>query len=864
MVIRSAITPKIFTTKANPAAGEEPILTTYSDGVLGLYNFQSAWTGQPARIFQQRQVQAAIKQGGQHNITGLSQEFVALVSRLIYGNFSAIQYSSVVVTVPGVAQQVQLSTYSINEICKQVDNGTSFYSDGYPVTYILTQPIIIRFTNILTGTTQTIEILNSLEGCCGGDPGAIPEGGACYSDYLFWDPAANFGAGGWLVGSTEVHLGCNSTTLDALSGIAIGNVATSSNSSAIAIGPTTTASGASSLVVGSGSTSTGARAITLGRISNAVGDDSIAIGSAANTAAAESAIAIGTNTVSAAESAIAIGGDDTVNEGANASGVASIALGANSDATQDGAIAIGGSLTNGGGAEAGAINAISIGVNSTSSSSNSVAVGNASTVNATSVSSVAIGDAAVVGPNASQGIAIGMYTRATAQAAVAIGGDADLNQGAFASANSTIAIGANSIASGVNSVAIGSSLNNSDGANASGISAIAIGSTNTAGDGASAGADYAIAIGANTDANQANAIAIGSSATNNGGAQANAINAIAIGEGALANSTNCIAIGKTVSVNGTLNNNIAIGQAISVTNVLTQNAVVIGNSCNSSARDTINIGVSNNTSADSAITIGESCIGGANQAIAMGFTSNSTGADGVAIGSNTIVSGANGIAIGKQANAIANAIVLNASGGGLTANQPGFFVDPIRQVANPNVLLYNSLSNEITFDTYPALTTFAQAIGYANNTTTALAAGDNELDFSSIPINPSAGYSLTTGNITINASQNPTKVGGNYWKINVRALLFVITSNMQCGLRFETSPDNSTWSLAGNQVGDWVWPADQGDAISTDQIINYPVTNATFYLRVVLNISTTGTASIQGTNFNALTTPGLLLNIERL
>jgi hypothetical protein len=91
-------------------------------------------------------------------------------------------------------------------------------------------------------------------------------------------------------------------------------------------------------------------------------------------------------------------------------------------------------------------------------------------------------------------------------------------------------------------------------------------------------------------------------------------------------------------------------------------------------------------------------------AIAIGDSSGGTnqGEYSVAIGYNAgyAVQGAYGLALGCNAgrsNAAANSIILNATGTELNPSTAGFFVNPIRNVQNSQLLEYNTALNEITY-----------------------------------------------------------------------------------------------------------------------------------------------------------------------
>lgn len=464
MVIRSAITPKIFTFAAvAPGSPELPILTTYKNGVLGLGNVTSSMIASGSYTFNQKKLQASVKQGGQHNITGLTRDYLDLVGILVYGNPAYI--NNPVTKVFGVAQQIQLSTYSLENVCTNVANGTSFYSDGYPVMYILTQPIIIEFRNP-TGQKQTVEILNAMEICCdssgGGGGGNVPvPSPGCYGDYLYWDPTTS----AWAVGSEQITIGCNAgqvnqgqyavalgyqagQTDQAGGSVAIGYLATANTNAtnSVAIGTTATTNSANDVAIGNGAQVFNDNGIAIGfsaQANNAggvVGSNGIAIGSTAkaNDTAGSSAIAVGNSAEAKDESSIAIGNGAKAN---NTTGTKSIAIGEGANANTNSSIAIGES------ANANSGSSIAIGQSTSSTGSSSIVIGQSASTNQDR--NVVIGDGAtstdgdvvVVGSSAQAGntnvIAIGRQAVAQGAYSVVIGNQASTS----VAANTSIAIG---------------------------------------------------------------------------------------------------------------------------------------------------------------------------------------------------------------------------------------------------------------------------------------------------------------------------------------------------------------------------------------------------------------------------------------
>jgi photosystem II stability/assembly factor-like uncharacterized protein len=242
---------------------------------------------------------------------------------------------------------------------------------------------------------------------------------------------------------------------------------------------------------------------------------------------------------------------------------------------------------------------------------------------------------------------------------------------------------------------------------------------------------YAVAIGSYTgnDNQGTNAVALGSSA------------------GQTSQGTNSIAIGTTAGNNNQANASIAIGpscgqetqglQAVAVgpsAGQLSQgsravsiglysgqdtqgtNAVAIGYDAGRTNQkpDAVAIGVAagNYNQASNAVAVG-GLAGHSNQAsnaVAIGNYAGyeSQGIQAVAIGSNAgrTNQGSNAIAIGNGAgetNQIANSIILNASNVGLNATtNAGFYVNPVRNASNANVVYYNTTTKELTYDTAPS------------------------------------------------------------------------------------------------------------------------------------------------------------------
>ena len=230
---------------------------------------------------------------------------------------------------------------------------------------------------------------------------------------------------------------------------------------------------------------------------------------------------------------------------------------------------------------------------------------------------------------------------------------------------------------GINAVAIGSN----SASNAQGNYAIAIGS-NSAHSGSQG--NYAIAIGNSAGRSQGNyAIAIGD---RSGGEIAQGSNAIAIGllAGGNAQNTGGISIG---SFSGRIqqgNDAIAIGTQAAA-NLQKTGAIAIGlnagrgSSALNEFQDQYSIAIGANSCLDN---------GQGQNAIAIGYQAGKSNSrnNSITIGSFALVGPT-------------NSIVLNATGSNYspsTAN--AFFVKPIRNVSNNNVLMYNATTGEISYD----------------------------------------------------------------------------------------------------------------------------------------------------------------------
>jgi hypothetical protein len=177
--------------------------------------------------------------------------------------------------------------------------------------------------------------------------------------------------------------------------------------------------------------------------------------------------------------------------------------------------------------------------------------------------------------------------------------------------------------------------------------------------------------------------------------------AVAFGQnaGTLSQGAQAVAIGDSAGYNAQGAYGVAIGYGAGNINQ-GQTAVAIG----------INAGISNQ--GNYGIAIGNSSGGSQGQyGIALGYDSGgSQGNYSIAIGNqagkgNTTAIGINTIAIGNQAafeSAVANTIILNASGLNLSPASSGFFVNPVAYTATQDatydgIVFYNSSTKEVRY-----------------------------------------------------------------------------------------------------------------------------------------------------------------------
>jgi hypothetical protein len=271
------------------------------------------------------------------------------------------------------------------------------------------------------------------------------------------------------------------------------------------------------------------------------------------------------------------------------------------------------------------------------------------------------GSAWVVG---STKVRLGSNAGATNQGnrAIAIGnGAGSSNEG-----DNSIAIGYNS-AAGNSSTGVTSAIAIGDGASAVWFAAIAMGTGTTAsanystavGPGAKATKDGSSAFGMLSNATGTNSVSIGYSANSSG------ISSVSIGDSSRASgATGSVAMGYNTAATG--QSSVAIGYGS--TGYLL-NSIAIGNKASSNGISSTAIGPSANTTGDYGVAIGINC-GAANSSIA--------------IGTNAYLG-------------TAGSITLNASVNPTTANQAGFFVNPIRaadlSASDGRVLVYEPTSS---------------------------------------------------------------------------------------------------------------------------------------------------------------------------
>jgi hypothetical protein len=175
--------------------------------------------------------------------------------------------------------------------------------------------------------------------------------------------------------------------------------------------------------------------------------------------------------------------------------------------------------------------------------------------------------------------------------------------------------------------------------------------------------------------------------------------------------TSAIAIGNTAGNLSQGNISIAIGSNAGSSNQGT-NAIAVGSQSGQNGQGTSGISIGHNagtlSQGNTSIAIGFNA-GQSNQlsnAVAIGNNAGnlSQGSSSIAIGFNAGSSNqsANSIAIGTSAGAVsqaANSIILSATGTALNSTTSGFFVSPVRSLSATALLGYNSVTNEIIYNT---------------------------------------------------------------------------------------------------------------------------------------------------------------------
>jgi len=288
-----------------------------------------------------------------------------------------------------------------------------------------------------------------------------------------------------------------------------------------------------------------------------------------------------------------------------------------------------------------------------------------------------------------------------------ITGDTNLalgnNAGQFNQQDNTIAIGNNAgnNSQGINSIAIGTNA----GSTLQSLYSIAMG--NNAGGNKQGNISIAIGwnAGQNTQGNQS--IAIGYQAGQNTQGE----QSVAIGSNAGNNSqgTKSISIGLEAGQNTQGEQSIAIGYQAGQ-NTQGEQSVAIGNFAGQTSQNIQSIAIGNSAGSNyqglQCIAIGREA-GATYQAtnsIAIGteagqnYQGNNSIAIGIEAGQN--YQGTNSIAIGNKAGnntQAGNSIILNASGSILNSATQGFYVIPIRNITQTNVLGWDTKSKEITY-----------------------------------------------------------------------------------------------------------------------------------------------------------------------
>ena len=324
--------------------------------------------------------------------------------------------------------------------------------------------------------------------------------------------------------------------------------------------------------------------------------------------------------------------------------------------------------------------------------------------------SVSVGYGAVAGGS---GVSVG-YGAAARSSSVSVGRDARSNSNtesiaigfsSNSSGQSSIVIGGRAIANNTQSIAIGTGTSTATATVASGFRSIAIGQNNFSTTGST------IAIGHSSNSSGVGAIVMGVETYANVSAGGPIPDfSIVIGPYARSHAVNGIRIGQMAGGGGGAqgNNSIAIGVSAGF-NGIGLDAIAIGNSAGNA-----NLGLNS-------IAIGANA----------GFSN--LNANSIAIGTNS-----------ARSNGHANTITLNATGANLNTTQAdSFFVSPIRNLVQANVLSYNPNTGEIT---HSALANYTANIG----------AGNISVNNGNIVLNSNGriDYLRTYGSFTSNSTQS--------------------------------------------------------------------------------------------------------------
>ena len=287
-----------------------------------------------------------------------------------------------------------------------------------------------------------------------------------------------------------------------------------------------------------------------------------------------------------------------------------------------------------------------------------IAIGYQAGTNTQGAQAVAIGESAGFTMQCARAIAIGVNAGRCSQNsdAVAVGNNAGKKcQGCY-----SVAVGryAGQTSQGYSAIAIGTTAGNVS----QGVGSIAIGT----GAGGTGQGSQAVAIGghAGCSGQSASAVAIGACAA----ATSQGSSAIAVGAGA----GNCSQGGSAIAVGNAAGNNQQGQYGIAV-------GYLSGHCAQGSG----------------AVAIGR-CAGFGCQktnAVAIGYNAGQYG------------QGACAVAIGRNAgvtNQVTHSIVINASGNVLDPANSGFYVDPIRSATGSNVVVYDTITKELTYTTLPS------------------------------------------------------------------------------------------------------------------------------------------------------------------